>query len=344
MSRASSSRDAAPTGSASRRRARPARASDVEEDPSAPAGVGVLSGDLESNLGVFTENLESTGDFTLGGYQWRFLWLGVVPSTSSILAPAGDSRLLGHMGIVAWAQPAGDDVAPSNLPLGVLARGDGTSLHVWAASHICRGFEDLRSRRFERTPAYVGLHYVLDVMAVTMRVWLGNAYPELGDSLRILLCVLQPHASAPAGYGDTDAALDIRDPDLCRWVTQSLRPFIEEEADRQPRVFFQQLRSATASATRELSAVLDQHACVAIRGLVHRGSGIGLLGPHVKLGGAQSDHHASPLEEGGLEEWPMLPSPVRVSYVVHEGVSMPSLYLGQAQRTQGGAPKKRARR
>ena len=306
-----------------------AQASDASGDPLAPAGAGVLTEDLED---------------ILGGYQWRFLWLGVVPSTSTIFAPAGDSRLLGHMGFVAWAQPAGDDVAPSDLPLGELAGGGGTSLHIWGASHICRGFEDVRSERFERIPAYVSFHCVLEVMAVTIRVWPGNAYPELGDSLRILLCVLQPHASAPAGHEDTDELLDRRDPDLADWVVRSLRPFIEGEAGRQPRIVFQQMRSATASVIGELSAVIDQHACLAIRGPLHDGSGIGLLGPHVKLGGAQSDHHTSPPEEGGLEEWPMLPWPVRVSYAVHDGVNMPALYLGQAQRTQGGAPKKKARR
>ena len=307
----------------------------------------------EESFGPAADVLPPELEAQLGCYQWRFLWLGVTPSTSTIFAPAGESRLLGHMGFVAWAQPDGDDDAPAELPLGTAVHGEGTSLHIWGASHICRGFEDVRRRRFVFTHSEEpGFHYVLDAMAVTARVWPGNAYPELGDSVRIMVVVLQPDAFAPAGFGDTQEALNYADRDTLRWVVRSLRPFIEEERAQRPRIMFQCLRAATASVMRMLPAAVDQHACVALEGprpegvdlvMAGAGGGIGLLDPRVKLGGGQSDHHASQVGEGGAEAWPCLPWPVRVSYAVHEGLRMPALYLGQAQRTQGGVPKSLAK-
>ena len=117
----------------------------------------------------------------LGGYQWRFAWLGVIPSTSAAFAPAGGSGLLAHHGVVAWANPAGDSSIPAELPLGTLVQGEDTSLRIWGASHIVKDFTAVRHRRSVfRHPEHRSRRFVLQAMAATMRVWPGNAYTGLG--------------------------------------------------------------------------------------------------------------------------------------------------------------------
>ena len=84
-----------------------APSSSRELPPSAPAGGSPPAGSDESGI-EFPDELEKV----MGGYQWRFLWLGVARSDSSIFAPAGEQNILGHHGIVAWSQPHGDEADP----------------------------------------------------------------------------------------------------------------------------------------------------------------------------------------------------------------------------------------
>ena len=312
-----------------------AQASDASGDPLAPAGAGVLTEDLED---------------ILGGYQWRFLWLGVVPSTSTIFAPAGDSRLLGHMGFVAWAQPAGDDVAPSDLPLGELAGGGGFSLHIWGASHICRGFEDVRSERFERIPAYVPFHCVLEVMAVTMRVWPGNAYAGIGDTMRFFVMAVKPSPSAPAGrQEEIQEALNYANPDMLSWMRRTLLPMLRAERAREPRLVMHSLCAGTHEMRRFLQQQMDQHVCHAVSGPVAPGvspegigSGIFAIGPHVRLGGRFAEPHACQIGDE-VDAWPMLPGPFRVSYSEAHGMWYPALFMGTSRRMREGQRQKKRR-
>ena len=283
----------------------------------------------------------------MGGYQWRFLWLGVVRSDSPLFAPAGETNILAHHGLVAWSQPHDDDADPP-LGLGTLVRGEGTSLRVWGSSHIVSELVDARARRSEfDDPENDGFRYRLDVMALTMRVWPGNAYDTLGDSLRILVSTLQPSATAPAGFDQCDDALSFAHRPMLRWVRATLGPLLRAERHHRPRLLFHQLRAATDEVGDLAATQLDQHVCNAVRGPVevgrsHEGigSGIMLVGPHVKLGGAHVDSHVSLSD---ADEWPALPGPLRGSYSEAAGWWYPSLYVGSSRRMRESAQQKKRR-
>ena len=295
--------------------------------------------------GIYSDEQEEL----LGGYQWRFLWLGVVPSSSPLFAPAGESTILGHHGLVAWAQPDGDEADP-DMPLGILVRAGGTNLRVWAASHIAEALIDSRGRRSEFTlPGHEEFQFSLDAMAITMRVWPGNAYPSIGASVRLLFMVVQPAASAPAGQEDTQEALSFANRDMLAWVRRTLGPLLQAERTRQPRFLFHSLCAGTSTLQQMASDELGQHVCHAIegpcetdrRGSSHVGSGIMVIGPHVKLGGRYADPHAC--EEAGESSWPMLPGPLRCSYSEVDDMSYPAIFMGQSRRMREAQRQKKRR-
>lgn len=322
-----------------------ASAASSSHEPPAPAGAArpAPSQAPPDLSGVFNEEQEEA----LGGYQWRFLWLGVVPSNSPIFAPAGESQILGHHGIVAWAQPDDDEVDPP-LPLGELVRSGGTSVRMWGASHVVQSFSQVRGFRSELAlPGHEEFVYSLDAMAVTMRVWPGNAYRGIGDTMRLLVMAVKPSPSAPAGHEDTQEALHFANREMLAWMRRTLQPWLRAERAREPRLLLHTLCAGTFSIQNMLQDEVGQHVCHAVSGPVQVGrshvgvgSGIMAIGPHVKIGGRYADPHAWEEDEDEAG-WPMLPGPMRTSYSEAHGMWYPALFLGQSRRMRAGQREKK---